>query len=158
MSQEVDYYKIYVDQLREGKVEQIDRQFPIELLDVNETELTFSGKIHVTGEVYQSSDSLVLHLNMEVSGVIPCSICNEQVTVPLSIKGLYHVVPVNEIKGHIFDMRPIVRENILINTPQFAECDGGNCQERSSISQYLKSNDAKNEELSEGYQPFMDLK
>lgn len=158
MSQEVDYYKIYVDQLRDGKVEQIDRLFPVELLDVNEADLKFVGDIHVTGEVYQSSDSLVLHLNMNVNGLIPCSICNEEVRVPLSVKGFYHIVPIDEIKGHVFDMQSIVRENTLINTPRFAECDGGDCQQRSTISQYLKRSDKQNEELSEGYQPFMDLK
>ena len=33
MSQEIDYFRIYVDQLRDGKVEKIDRYFPADVMD-----------------------------------------------------------------------------------------------------------------------------
>lgn len=157
MSQEVDYFRIYVDQLRDGKVEKIDRLFPAEVMEMEESELRFNKEIHVKGEAYQSEDSLILHLTIDAIGIIPCSICNEPVEAPISVKGLYHVVSIDEIKGHIYDMREVVRENVLLNTPSFTECNGGKCSERASLGKYLKSQDSLNQEPEEGQQPFKDL-
>lgn len=157
MSNEIDNYKIYVDQLREGKVESIDCYLPSEMMDVRDDELAFEKKIHARGEAYISDDSLILHLDLDATAVIPCSICNDPVDTPVVVKGLYHVVPFNEIKGHIFDMREAVRENILLNTPSFSECNGGTCKERQSLGKYLKSDEDLEQEPFEGQQPFKDL-
>jgi uncharacterized metal-binding protein YceD (DUF177 family) len=157
MPEEIDYYKIYVDQLRDGKVERIERDFPSEVMDVEDSDLRFEKNIRVQGEAYQSEDSLVLHLDLETEGLIPCSICNEPVAVPIEAKGVYQVISIEDIKGHIYDTRDVVRENILINTPAFAECNGGRCSERASLAKYLKSQETANQELEEGHQPFKDL-
>ena len=157
MSQEIDYYKIYVDQLRDGKVERIERDFPPDVMDVQDSDLCFEKSIRVHGETYQSEDSLVLHLDLETEGLIPCSICNEPVAVPIAVNGVYQVISIEHIQGHIYDMRDVVRENILINTPAFAECNGGQCSERASLAKFLKSQETTNQELDEGHQPFKDL-
>lgn len=157
MSQEVDYYRIYVDQLKDGKVEKFDRYFPADVMEVEESELRFAKDIHVKGEAYLTEESLILHLDFDAVGTIPCSICNDPVEAPISVKGLYHVVSMDDIRGHIYDMREVVRENVLLNTPSFTECNGGNCSERASLGKYLKSQDSLNQEPEEGQQPFKDL-
>lgn len=152
MARDVDYYKIYVDQLHGGKVERFARDFPPEVIDISDKELIFNNKISVVGEAYQSDNSLVLHLDLNTIATVPCSICNEPVDVSVVIKGFYHVVPIAEIKGHIFDMRDVVRENILLGSPGFAECNEGNCEYRASLEKYLSNLDSI-----DGQRPFKDL-
>lgn len=157
MSSEIDYYKIYVDQLRDGKVERIERDFPPDVMDVQDSDLCFEKNIRVHGEAYQSENSLVLHLGLEAEGLIPCSICNKPVAVPVAVNGVYQVISIEHIMGRIYDMRDVVRENILINIPAFAECNGGQCSERVFLEKYLKNQETANQELDEGHQPFKDL-
>jgi len=157
MSKEIDYHRIYVDQLRDGKVELIDRHFPSETMDVHDDELSFEKEIHVKGEAYVSEGSLILHVDLIAEAVIPCSICNEPVETPVVAKGVYHIVPFEEIKGHVFDMTDMVRENILLNTPSFSECGGGSCKQREFLGKYMRNSDDSQQEPFEGQQPFKDL-
>ncbi|CCB91828.1 putative uncharacterized protein [Waddlia chondrophila 2032/99] len=157
MSNEVDNYKIYVDQLRDGKIESVGCFFPPEMMDVQDDALAFDARIHVKGEAYVSDHALILHLDLHASAVIPCSICNASVDTPVVVKGIYHLVPLDEIKGHIFDIREVVRENILLNTPLFSECNEGNCSERQFLKKYLKSDEDLQQKPFEGQQPFKDL-
>ncbi len=153
MERDVDYYKIYVDQLNDGKIEHLSRVFPSEIMDINDQELIFNSEVKVTGEAYQSESSLVLHMDLSTIATVPCSVCNEPVDVSVIIKNIYHVVPILEIKGHIFDMRDVVRENILLGSPNFAECNEGNCKQRASLKKYL----ANSKPIDDGQRPFKDL-
>ena len=152
--------KIYVDQLKQGKIEKIDRSVPSDLLDVEEPDLSFESDISILGEVYIASDGLVCHLDLGAVGIIPCSICNEPVNVPIRVNGLYHVEPMESIRAGIFNMSGVIRENIILGTPAFAECQGGSCPQRKVFGEYLKMEDPsrKNDSEEEGYHPFSDLK
>jgi uncharacterized metal-binding protein YceD (DUF177 family) len=152
-----DLYRIYVDQLREGKVEDINRNFSPEILECLEKELKFEKNIEVTGEAYVAEDELILHLNLQTEATLPCAICNNLFVLPISVEDLYFAQPIDEIKSHIFDMRDWVRENILLEVPQFAECSEGHCPERKDIDKYLKKPEDSNSGISEGFKPFKDL-
>lgn len=149
-----DDYKIFIDQLRDGKVEELNLSFPPDTLQVKESALSFDLPIEVKGEAYIAEDSLILHLDMETKGVVPCSICNRPVQVPIGVKGVYHAVPFDEIKTRVFDIRDIVRENILLEVPPFAECNG-DCPERRTLAKYLKEQSDTDDE---GFCPFKELK
>jgi len=151
--------KIFVDQLKQGKVEKIDRSVPSDFLQVEEPDLSFESDISIQGEIYIAGDGLVCHLNVGATGVIPCSICNEPVEVPIRVKGLYHVEPLEKIRTGIFNLSDVIRENILLETPTFAECQNGSCPQRNVIGKYLKKDDADHQIDSEeeGYHPFADL-
>lgn len=152
-----DLYRIYIDQLKEGKKERIARMFPPEILECTEEELSFEKEIEVIGEAYVAEDEFILHLNLQTEVSLPCSICNNSFNLPIFVKELYFVQSINEIKNHIFDMRQCVRENILLEIPLFGECSGGECPERKAIDKYLKKPEDSNGS-SEGFKPFRDLK
>jgi uncharacterized metal-binding protein YceD (DUF177 family) len=151
--------KIYVDRLKEDKIEQFERLLPPDFLDISEPDLHFESDVTVRGEAYVAGDGLVLHIDICAIGVIPCSICNERVEVPIQLKGLYHVEPLEGIKAGIFDMGPVIRENLLLEIPAFAECQNGNCPQRKIIGKYLKKKDVSDslDDEEEGYRPFKDL-
>lgn len=152
-------FKIYIEQLREGYVETVSESFSPEFLDVHEKDLEFVDPVLVNGEAYLAEDMLVLHVDIKTFCMIPCAICNEPVKVEIAIDGSYHAVPLDEIKGGVFNFQEIIRETILLEAPLLAECNQGKCPQRGSVQKYLKNEGAsrvKNGE-EDGYQPFADL-
>jgi uncharacterized metal-binding protein YceD (DUF177 family) len=151
-------FKIYIDQLRDGEVENLLEEFSPEFLDVNEPDLKFIDPINLRGEAYLAENMLMLHLDIKTACMIPCSICNESVKVPIEIIGFYHAVPLDEIKGGIFYFQEMLRETILLNTPILAECNQGKCPQRTSLQKYLKPESSSgSREGDDGYHPFADL-
>lgn len=152
-------FKIYVDQLHEGYVETLSESFSPEFLDVHEKDLKFVDPVDVQGEAYLADDMLVLHIDIHTIGMIPCAICNEPVKVEVTIPGSYHAIPLDEIKGGIYNFQEILRETILLEVPILAECNQGKCPQRSAFQKYLKEeriSKSKNGD-EDGYHPFADL-
>jgi uncharacterized metal-binding protein YceD (DUF177 family) len=150
-------FKIYVDQLRDGHMEELDENLPPGFLDIHEKDLTFQDTVKVKGEAYLANDELVLHLDIEAKGEIPCTICNEKVIVKIDIPNFYYAVPLAEVKSGIYNFSDILRETILLEVTPFAECEG-NCPKRKEIQKYLKKDlGPEKKEEEEGYKPFADL-
>lgn len=134
-----DCFKIFVDQLREGKTASIDEQFDSSfLLESDEEALAFRGPIEAKGEAYLAGDELILHLALRVSSIVPCIICCAPVEIELSAPNVYYSIPLREVPHAIFDMRELVREEILLAVHPFAECSGGHCPQRQEAELYLK--------------------
>lgn len=157
-----DAFKIYVDQLRNGHEEDIHEDLPPDFIEVNEKDLSFKDPVKVEGKAYMAEDSLILHFEITTHATISCAVCNAPVSVEIKIQNFYHAEPLEEIKGGIYNLKPLLRETILLETPQFAECNQGHCAEREKISKYLKT--SKGVEVDgikplddEGYRPFSDL-
>ncbi len=153
-----DCFKIYIEQLRDGQSEKICETFSAELLDVDEVELTFDTEVKVEGEAYLTEEMLLLHLTIHTSFLMPCAICNANVRRKIEIKGLYHPQPLAEIKSSVFNFKSLLRELILLEVPQFAECEG-KCPKREEIAHYFKvKQEMGTAELEDdGYQPFANL-
>jgi len=152
-----DSFRIYIEQLRDGEVESLVETYTPEFLDIHEKELSFVDPIHMTGEVYLADDMLVLHLNINTLSTMPCRICNELIKNEIQINGFYHAVPISEIKTGIYDFREVLRETILLETPQLIECHQGECPKRKTLQKYLKAENDLNKETDDKYHPFADL-
>ncbi len=153
-----DVFKIYIDQLRDGHEEKIIEKLNPAFLDVREEDLNFVDPVDIKGEAYLAENDLVLHLDIHTLATIPCAICNEEVKVPINLNNFYHTVPTTEIKSGIYFFKEMLRENILLSTPLFAECNQGQCPEREKLKRFFRDNDSsdKNSE-DEGYHPFAHL-
>lgn len=153
-----DRFKIYIEQLRDGHIEAISESFSPDFLEVQEKDLRFPNPIEVKGEAYLAEDNLVLHLTIATTAIIPCSICNEPVSVKIDIDGLYYAIPVEEIRAGIFNFREILRESVILEAPALSECNDGHCPQRKEIEKYLKKDRVPSDlDLDEGYQPFADI-
>lgn len=130
-------FQIWIDRLKNGQTQTITESFPSDFLDIQEEELKMHSPVHVVGEAYLTESELILHFNASTKLKMPCAICNEMIEVDLSIKDCYHAVPVNEIPSGIYDYKEDLRESLLIEVPQYVECNQGNCPERKIIAPYM---------------------
>lgn len=151
-------FKIYIDQLKDGHTEEITEKVTPEFMDIQEEDLNFVDPIEVKGEAYLAENDLVLHLDIETFATIPCAICNEEVKVPVKLNNFYHTVPSEEIKSGIYNFQEMLRENILLTTPLFAECNEGQCPQRDELKKFFYDSDSPGHNSGdEGYHPFADL-
>lgn len=147
-------FLIYIDRLKDGHALKIKEKITaLDLALEEETDLHFSKEIVVNLEAYLAEGHLILHYALQAEAFIPCTICNQNVSIPIQIESEYHTEPLENIKSHIFDATAVLRESILLQVPLFAECGNGACPEREAIAPFL----AKGKPAKETYQPFADL-
>jgi uncharacterized metal-binding protein YceD (DUF177 family) len=149
--------KIYTDRLKGGHLLKVEETLSPDFLDIQEKELLFQEPVRVTGDIYLAEDHLVMHLTMETSATLPCSICNTAVHTPIFIKNAYLTEPLDEIKHALFDVTERIRETILLQVPLFAECNCGQCPERKEIKKFLKSEEIPSASKEIVHFPFADL-
>jgi len=148
-------HKIYIDRLRKGASEQLDLSLSPSFMNVEEKDLLFDKPIEIKGEAYLAESDLIFKISINTEAKMTCSICNKLSPYQIEIKDLTHVVPIEEIKGHVFELPPFIREAILLEVPFVVECSNGKCPERSQIQKFLA--DPKKKQTEEGYRPFKDL-
>jgi len=148
--------KIYIDRLQGGQTLKIDETLPPSFLDVAEEDLLFEDPVRLEGEAYLANEHLIIHLNIETTATLPCSVCNDPVHIPIVIKNIYLTESLSKIKSATFDMSGEVRESILLQTPLFTECHQGKCPERENLKQFLNPLPKKtNDDIA--HFPFADL-
>ena len=152
-----DEFKIYIDRLKDGKEEVLDETFLPDFIDVKEDTLSFPINVKIRGKVYLVEKELIFQLHLQTVASLNCRICNEKVGVPVSSE-IYHVETIENIKGMVFDMRPMLREAILLEIPSIAECNEGKCSQRKNIEKYLVSTVEESGKVKEElHQPFKNL-
>ncbi len=149
-------FKIYIEQLRDGREKKIKECFPPDFLEINEDDLVFKKPVELEGVAYLAENELVLHWKIQAEALIACAICNELVKVPIIIENFYYSEPLAEITSGIYHLKDLLRETILLELPTFAECNQGHCPKRQEFTKYLReSSDSLKSD--EGYHPFADL-
>lgn len=151
-----DHFKIFVDQLREGREHNFEDVLSPDFLDIHESDLKFESPIRLEGEAYLADTELVIHWNIQAEAIMSCSICNEPVIVPINIQNFYASEALENITNSIYCFKDLLREAILIEVPAFVECNQGHCVKRKEFNKYLKEPSNSSEE-EEGYHPFADL-
>ena len=152
-----DRFKIYVDRLKDHDLK-IHETFKPDFLDVEEGDsLKFPYPVALKGEAYLADDNLVMHLDVATQGEVPCTVCNEMTKVDIVIPEFYLAVPLEEVKGGIYDYSEMLREEILLAVPQFAECSDGICPQRKELEKFLKKPGEEDSPEEERYHPFADL-
>lgn len=152
-----DTFKIFVDQLRDGHVQEMHERLDPSFLDVHEEDLEFKKSVLLDGEAYSADHELILHWNISAEALVSCSICNDKVPVKIEIENFYHSEPMDEIKSAVYNFKNLLRETILLEVPPFAECQEGNCPQRREVEKYLKAPSENKSDEDEGFRPFADL-
>lgn len=131
-------FLINIDQLRKSGTLSLNLTLPSTFLELEENELHFGKEVVLQGEAYVVDERLVLHLDILVPALLPCTICSDDTPVNVKVDNLYHVEEIAQLKTPIFDFSPVLRQEILLEVPKYAECHDGNCPERENISRFLK--------------------
>jgi uncharacterized metal-binding protein YceD (DUF177 family) len=153
----MDNLKIYIDRLGDGQTHTIAETLPPEFMEIRDDELSYKDPIRLKGEAYVTDEHLIIQLNIETTALVPCSICNDLISVPVKIKNMCLTEPLEEIKTAIFDLTESIRETILLQTPLFNECNGGNCPEREFIKKFMKPEEKPTDPADIIHFPFADL-
>lgn len=132
-----DQFRIYVDRLSDGRVEEINLSFDPAFMDVQEEELAFPSQVAIKGKAYVSDGRLILSLKLQTHAQLPCSICNQLTKIPVVIGDFIHTQEIATIKGNIFNVSHVLREAILLELPLTAECLNGACPQREELKQYF---------------------
>jgi uncharacterized metal-binding protein YceD (DUF177 family) len=132
-----DTFKIYVYRLIDHHEEKIEESLDPEFLDVHEAELAFKSPVYIKGLAQVADGMLVLNFSIETRAMMPCSICNADVEVNLLITDFCHTELLSQIKNGVFDYKGALREEILLALPYRAECNGGDCPERTILAKYF---------------------
>ncbi len=130
---------INTDRLRNSKElkVRVDLKIPSNFLEVEDSELSFRQMVELQGEIYIVDDQLILHFDVLATVISECSICNRNADTEIKIKNFYHVEDLTKIKAPYFDFSSVLREEVLLEAPQFAECNQGSCPDRELIKPYL---------------------
>lgn len=147
--------RIYTEPLRKGVKEKIDLSVDPSFLDIQEEGLRFKTPVHVTGEAYTTDTDLILHLSCSTEVELPCCICNDFFTLSLKASDIYATEVLEELDSAVYDYSVLLREEILLQLPTYAECHGGQCPERETLSAYLKPKEPPKE--SKEHHPFREL-
>lgn len=151
-----DTFEIYYDALHNGATRKIDETVSSDFIGIDEEDLAFREDVVLKGEAYLAGDDLIIVLDVSTQAILPCSICNQSVTIPLKIEKWMHVQQTAMCKSGKYNFSTPLREAIILEAPLSAECDEGNCPERQVVSKYLTS-PGKATEQETGYHPFADL-
>lgn len=150
----MDALKISIDRLGSEKKAHINETLPPSFLDIHDDDLEFKEPIAINIEAYLAEDHLIAHLSAKTTALLPCNICNTPVVTPIHIKNLCVTVPLSEISSSEYDFSEEVRENVLLQTPLFTECEHGNCPERAHLKQFLKTEEIVEEKEPDVHFPF----
>jgi len=151
--------KIFIDRLKDGQIEKFKLEVPCDFLGIQEDDLSFIAPVTLKGESYLASDHLILKLHVETKILMPCSICNEPTKLPIVIADFTQAEPIENIRSSVYDYTEALREEILLQVPQFTECNEGNCPQRDSMKKFLKAEKAPEakQNPSPVHFPFSDL-
>lgn len=151
-----DEFKIYIDQLRNGRERPLNERLNPAFLEIQEEALAFPNDILVEGTAYLAENELVIHWTITTEARVACLICNQMVPVEVHIANNYQSVALSDIKGGIFNFKELLREVILLEVPLYVECEG-RCPKRQEYNKYLKVSSTEQIKEKDGYQPFADL-
>ena len=147
----IEEFKIYIDRLNDGDTQEIEGAFDPALLEIDEKELQFHHPVSVKAEAYVTEEDLIIRVSASTAAMMPCAICNELTTTPLSCVNFYVTEPLSEIKGAVYNFGLALREGLLTELPHKVECNQGHCPSRKVLEQYLRSDEEEKKS------PFKDI-
>lgn len=145
----------FIDRLRSGEESFFDQKLSEEDLGASDGDLRFAKGASVKGKAYLAEDHLVIVLDINANPEMPCTICNDWTPVGFSIEKYYITKPLEEIPSNVYPFLEDVREAILLEMPQFAECKG-NCPSREALNNYC-GRKKEGADSQEAHLPFKDL-
>lgn len=148
--------KIYIDRLKDGHQEALVASTDPQTLGLQEErELHFPNPVEIRGNAYLADDHLIVRLSITTTATLPCSVCNESVPMLVKIENNYTTLSLSEVGSSVYDLTDEIRETILLQLPQFTECQGGSCPERARLNPFLPQD--KPADATPHHFPFADL-
>ncbi len=130
---------IYVDRLSDGQREQLAGTCSPHFIDTHDKDLEFQNSVSFGGEAYVCDERLLIHLHtVKTIAMVTCIMCLSSSPIPVMVSDLYISRELSEIPSGKYYFGEELREHILLETPDYAECNGGCCPQRKGMEKYLK--------------------
>lgn len=131
--------RIYIDRLKEGHEETFEERVAAsEIFDAEEVGSVIEKPIEISFKAYLAGQELVIEWQeVKAECFVACTICNERFALPILIENARHIEPLENIRGAVFNPSSLIREQILLEVPAYAECTGGACPQREIVEKYI---------------------
>lgn len=131
--------RIYIDRLKEGQEQLFHEMVECsEIFDVEEVGALALKPVDLAFKAYLAGHELVIEWqSIKAACRVNCTVCNEPFEFPIVIEEGRHIEPVSSIRGAVFNPSSLVREQILLEVPSYAECKEGACPERETLKRYI---------------------
>ena len=129
---------IYTDRLRDGESQEFSGQCTAKEIELGDAELRFTSPIDFQIRAYATDDHLLIHMTVNTVAQIPCKICNDWTDIKIEFENQTQATPLSEIRSRVYDFTPLLIENIVLELPQFTECQG-DCPEREALKSFLSN-------------------
>jgi uncharacterized metal-binding protein YceD (DUF177 family) len=137
---------VYIERLREGKVELIEEKIDPARLDIAEEDFICKEPIEMKAEVYLVDTWLIVKMSFTTQVTLSCSFCNEPFVFPIEVKDEQYEESLEEIKDSVLDLLPLIREALFLEIPFYPQCGNTVCRNRDEIEKYLKKEESKGDE------------
>lgn len=136
----IDDLKLYIYRLKvPGEKEEICYSLPPDLIRNPGEEELFPLVIEVLGSLEKiDHEQWFLSLGISTQLGARCCTCDKKFLRSVEKIKISHFICGDEAKSGVFDCRDLIREELLLESDHFQECDEEGCPERESIIEFLK--------------------
>ncbi|AHK63440.1 hypothetical protein BOKEGFJH_00565 [Chlamydia avium] len=135
-----DDLKLYICRLKlPGEKEEIRYSLsPDFICEPGEEEL-FPDEIVVSGSLERiDHEQWFLSLNISTQLRLRCCVCEKKFLYPVKSIEVAHLICFDDAKSGVFDCKDLIRQELLLESDHFQECNKDGCPERENIVQFLK--------------------
>ncbi|SPN74067.1 hypothetical protein C10C_0933 [Chlamydia serpentis] len=136
----IDNLKLYIFRLKlPGDTEQINYSINPEHLREKGEEQLLSSPIKVQGSLGRiDNNQWLLSLKLETQLGLFCPVCNNLFLYFVCLPALERLISHDEVSSGIFDCKPLIRQELLLESDRFQECSTKGCPERKNILKFLE--------------------
>ncbi|BAE80978.1 conserved hypothetical protein [Chlamydia felis Fe/C-56] len=136
----IDDLKLYIFRLKlPGEKEVIKYSLsPENIRDPGEEEL-FSHPIEVSGNLEKiDSEQWFLSFSISTALGLRCCVCDKSFLYSIGLIEVSHLICHEDAKSGVFDCKDLIRQELLLESDRFQECNKEGCPERGNIVQFLE--------------------
>ncbi|ANG65879.1 hypothetical protein JG731_04120 [Chlamydia gallinacea] len=135
-----DDLKLYIYRLKlPGEKEEIRYSLSPDMICEPGEEELFPKDILVSGSLERiDHEQWFLFLGVSTQLSLRCCVCEKKFLHPIQSIEISHLIYFNDAKSGIFDCKDLIRQELLLESDNFQECDKNGCPERGNIIQFLK--------------------
>lgn len=150
-----EIYKISINSLQSGKTDRFEGKLDPSFLGIQEPELQFIDPVLVRGKAYIVDDFLMIHLSAKTFATMPCASCNQMKKMEILLENFRINESLDSFSGD-YDFREALKEALLLELPQYLECEEGSCPEKKNLKPFIKKR-SKDENKASIHYPFSQL-
>lgn len=135
-----DDLKLYIYRLKlPGEKEEIRYSLSPDMICEPGEEALFPHDILVSGSLERiDHEQWFLFLDVSTQLSLRCCVCEKEFLHPIQSIEISHLICFSDAKSGVFDCKDLIRQELLLESDHFQECDKNGCPERGNIIQFLK--------------------